>query len=96
MLFRIWESVNSYLYDERMLHFLAQLSELHVDPSASDPAKIKEIPDDAHSDGEKRPNWSESGLDTTGPWRGLFNDVGIFSEQEWNMIMCKCLASMGA
>ena len=95
MLFRIWESVNSYLYDERMLQFLGQLAELHVDPSASDPSKIKEIPDDARSDGENRPQWEEKDLETSDPWMGLFSDVGIFSEHEWNLIMCKCLASMG-
>ena len=40
MLFRIWESVNSYNFDERMLGFLAQLSVMHVDPSVSDPGFI--------------------------------------------------------
>ncbi|KAG9025662.1 hypothetical protein FRB95_009933 [Tulasnella sp. JGI-2019a] len=27
-------------------------------------------------------------------WKGIFKDVGIFSQQEWDQIMCKCLASM--
>jgi hypothetical protein len=57
MLFRLWESVNSYIFDERLLHFLAQLAEMHVDPAISDPKYIDEIPDDARSENEGRPNW---------------------------------------
>lgn len=28
-------------------------------------------------------------------WTGIFKDVGIFTQEEWDLIMCKCLASMG-
>lgn len=95
MLFRLWESINSYLFDERMLHFVAQLTEMHVDPAISDPKKIDEIPDDARSENEGRPNWSKDDLSSTGVWHGIYKDVGIFTDYDWHFIMCKCLASMG-
>jgi hypothetical protein len=95
MLFRLWESINSYNYDERMLHILSQLAELHVNPTISDPKRIDELPDDARSDDEGRPNWPKDDLKHDGPWTGIYKDVGIFSEDEWNLIMWKCLASMG-
>jgi proteasome activator subunit 4 len=96
MLLRVWESVNSYMYDERMLHFLARLTELHVDPAASDPDKIRDLPDDARSKDEGRPQWRKDDLQPTGGrWLGIFKDVGIFTEHDWNFFMSKCLASMG-
>ncbi|RPD81724.1 hypothetical protein L226DRAFT_527984 [Lentinus tigrinus ALCF2SS1-7] len=94
MLFRLWESVNSYMFDDRMLQFLARLAEMHVDPTVSDPERIHSIPDDARSEGEERPNWSKEDLETKWKWSGLFSDVGIFSEADWNFIMAKCMASM--
>ena len=95
MFFRLWESVNSYMFDERMLQFLAQLAELHVDPAISDPKKIDEVPDDARSENEGRPNWDKKDLSSAGLWAGIFKDVGIFTDYDWHFIMCKCLASMG-
>jgi len=96
MLFRIWESVNSYAYDERMLQFLARLAEMHVDPTASDPRKIRDLPDDAVSDDEGRPQWPNEDLQSNGThWGGLYKDVGIFTEYDWAFLMTKCLASMG-
>ena len=95
MLFRLWESINSYMYDERMLQFLSRLSEMHVDPTVSDPRKIEELPDDAKSEGEGRPEWWKEDLETNFRWGGLYKDVGIFTEREWSLLMCKCLASMG-
>lgn len=96
MLFRMWESVNSYMYDERMLQFLARLAEMHVDPTASDPRKIKDLPDDAVSDDEGRPQWPNEDLQFNGTyWGGLYKDVGIFTEYDWGFLMTKCLASMG-
>jgi proteasome activator subunit 4 len=96
MLFQIWESVNSYMYDERMLQFLARLAEMHVDPTASDPRKIKDLPDDAVSDDEGRPQWPNEDLQFNGTyWGGLYKDVGIFTEYDWGFLMSKCLASMG-
>ena len=95
MLFRIWESVNSYNFDERMLSFLASLAELHVDPTVSDPARIESLPDDARSEDEGRPNWPRNDLKSGGPWYGIHKDVGIFTDEEWNLIMVKCLSSMG-
>ncbi|KAI0639143.1 hypothetical protein C8Q77DRAFT_1152142 [Trametes polyzona] len=94
MLFRVWESVNSYMYDDRMLQFLSRLAEMHVDPTVSDPQRIEDIPDDARSEGEGRPNWPKDDLETKWRWSGLFSDIGIFSESEWNFIMAKCMASM--
>lgn len=95
MLFRMWESINSYMYDERMLHFLSWLAEMHVAPEVSDPKKVLEIPDDEKSDGEGRPHWSQDGMKEHTTWSGLYKDVGIFTEHEWHLLMCKCLASMG-
>lgn len=83
------------MYDERMLHFLSRLAEMHVDPTVSDPAKIENIPDDERSETEDRPQWSQDDLSGSTPWLGLYKDVGIFTEHEWHLIMCKCLASMG-
>ncbi|KAI0374438.1 hypothetical protein BV20DRAFT_1049238 [Pilatotrama ljubarskyi] len=94
MLFRVWESVNSYMFDDRMLQFLSRLAEMHVDPTVSDPQRIEEIPDDARSEGEGRPNWPKDDLETKWRWSGLFSDVGIFSDTEWNFIMAKCMTSM--
>lgn len=95
MLFRLWESINSYMFDERMLQFLSQLAEIHVDPSISDPKRIDEISDDARSKNEGRPNWNKNDLSSSGLWGGIYKDVGIFTDYDWHFIMCKCLASMG-
>lgn len=96
MLLRLWESINSYKYDERMLHLLSKVAEMHVVPEISDPHKIAQIPDDAISDGETRPNWSkDTGQVDDSYWPGLYKSVGIFTDHEWNLFMCKCLASMG-
>lgn len=97
MLFRVWHSINSYNYDERMLQFLSQLAEMHVDPTISDPKRVEDTPDDARSPGEGRPGWAKDDLkhDSRMKWGGIYKDVGIFTEQEWQHIMCKCLASMG-
>lgn len=96
MLFQLWESVNSYMFDDRMLQFLARLAEMHVDPSVSDPQRIQDIPDDARSEGEGRPGWPTDDLEVKWKWTGLFDDVGIFSEADWAYIMAKCVSSMGA
>jgi proteasome activator subunit 4 len=95
MLFRTWESINSYMYDERMLHFISWLAEMHVSPEVSDPRKILEIPDDERSEGEGRPRWPQEDIKENTVWPGLYKDVGIFTEHEWHLLMCKCLASMG-
>jgi proteasome activator subunit 4 len=98
MLFRMWEAVNSYMYDDRMLDFISKLTEMHVAPEASDPRRIAEIPDDERSEDEGRPNWSgdvRKDLPDNVAWPGIYKDVGIFSEHEWHLVMCKCLASMG-
>ena len=91
----MWESINSYKYDERMLNFLSKLAEMHVSPNVSDPRTISGIPDDERSEDEGRPNWSSDNVKEDAFWPGLYKDVGIFTEHEWNLLMCKCLASMG-
>ena len=85
------------MYDERMLAFLARIAEMHVDPTISYPRKIEQLPDDARTEDEGRPNWPRDDMKgpVNGRWMGLQQDVGIFSEKEWNFIMCKCVASMG-
>jgi proteasome activator subunit 4 len=91
MMFRLWEAINSYAYDERMLFFLSKLAEMHVDPAISDPKRVNEIPVDW---GESpRVRWPKH--ETSDDWKGLYKDVGIFTESEFSHIMCKCLASMG-
>ena len=83
------------MYDERMLSFLSDLAEMHVNPAVSDPAAIQEIPDDCRSEGEGRPSWARDDMQMKWKWSGIQQDVGIFSEREWDFLMCKCLASMG-
>lgn len=80
MLFRVWESINSYTYDERMLAFLSQLAELHVDPTQSDPRLVNEIPDDAVGEGESRVSFDQSDLKSSYLWTGVTKEVGIFTE----------------
>jgi len=95
MLFRLWRTINSYIFDGRLLEFMAQLAEMHTDPAVSDPQRIKDIPDDAKSDDESRPTWKDDDLKSDGPWYGIYKDVGIFTDMDWQFIMCKCLAFMG-
>lgn len=94
-LFRLWEPVNSALYTSRMIAFLAKLAEMHVDPTVSDPARRQSIPDDAKREEETRLHWDNSDLKTFGPWKGIWKDVGIFTDEQWNKIMCTTLSSMG-
>ncbi|KAF5377624.1 hypothetical protein D9615_005155 [Tricholomella constricta] len=70
------------------------LAEMHVDPAVSDPRKIAELPDDERVEGEDRPRWTQEEVKGEATWTGLYKAVGIFSEHEWHLFMCKCLASM--
>ncbi|CCA68831.1 hypothetical protein PIIN_02692 [Serendipita indica DSM 11827] len=88
---RLWEAVNSYAFDERMLSFLSKLAELHVDPTVSDPKLIDKIPMDWGE--EPRVRWPKHEINVD-DWRGIYKDVGMFTDDEWNFIMCKCLVSM--
>ncbi|KAF7319927.1 Membrane protein [Mycena kentingensis (nom. inval.)] len=94
MMFRLWESVNSYQFDERMLEFLANVAELHVAADVSDPRHIAELPDDAKSEGETRPQWASDDLANGAHWPGIYKDVGIFTEHDWGLLMFKCINSM--
>ena len=78
------------------MYFLAQLAEMHVDPTVSDPKRIQEIPDDARDPNEPQARWNKDDIPPYEAWKGINKEVGIFSEEEWNTIMCKCLASMGS
>jgi proteasome activator subunit 4 len=78
-----------------MLDFLSSLAEMHVSPEVSNLKKIAENPDDEKSEDEGRPHWLHDDLKEDAIWTGLYKDVGIFTEHEWHLIMCKCLASMG-
>lgn len=84
------------MFDERMLSFFADLAVMHIDPTKSDPALLKEIPDDAEEGEGVR--WDKSDLREAegGEWSGIWKDVGMFTDDEWSFIMCKCLASMGS
>jgi proteasome activator subunit 4 len=97
MLFRLWESINSYNYDGRMLELLSYLARMHSDPGVSDPRRVQELPDDERSNGEGRPDWDKNDLPRVehGTWGGIYKDVGIFTYAEWNLLMSKCLSSMG-
>lgn len=75
-----------------MLGFLSKLAEMHVDPMVSDPKRIDEIPYDS---GDPPPHVRWERADPGGQWQGLYKSVGIFTDDEWSIIMCKCLASMG-
>ncbi|KAF8887958.1 hypothetical protein CPB84DRAFT_1816581 [Gymnopilus junonius] len=77
-----------------MLHFISKLTEMHINPDVSNPKKAAEIPDDERSSGEGRQDWSEKETVDHNAWQGLYKDVGIFTEHDWNFLMCKCLASM--
>jgi len=54
------ESINSYKYDEQMLYFLSELSEMYTNPGVNNPRKLSQIPDNAILERETRPNWSIS------------------------------------
>ncbi len=41
---KIWEGINSGLFDDQMLDLLAQLTVGHVKPSVSDPKRLESIP----------------------------------------------------
>jgi len=83
------------MFDERMIAFLAQLAEMHVDPTVSDPCRRESVPDDARAEDEVRLNWDSEDLKQNEPWSGIWKDIGIFTEDEWAKIMCTTLSSMG-
>jgi proteasome activator subunit 4 len=83
------------MYDERMLQFISKLAEMHTDPEVSNPKRFETLPDDEVSEGEGRPKWDLESAKNDGPWQGLYKKVGIFTEHQWNFLMCKCLSSMG-
>ncbi|EJU01100.1 hypothetical protein DACRYDRAFT_22883 [Dacryopinax primogenitus] len=93
MIFKLWEAFNSSVWDARSFQMLSQVAELHVDPTVSDPKRVREIPDDAREGRKQRIVWEKDPV-PKGAWKGLFKDVGIFDEEQWNFMMIKCLATM--
>ncbi|KAN0063131.1 Proteasome activator BLM10 [Thecaphora frezii] len=91
-MFRLWESFNSSLFDDQMLDLLARLAEMHVsDPSISvDTA----TPGTDASDDVQRQGL-QAAADTSAAKVGLFNEIGIFTESQFSLIMTKCLRSAG-
>ncbi|EPQ28803.1 uncharacterized protein PFL1_03606 [Pseudozyma flocculosa PF-1] len=97
-MFRLWESFNSSLFDDQMLDLLARLAEMHVsDPSissaspgngSSEPRDALEGQGEAEAAADSRPSSADAG-------KGLFNEVGIFTESQFALIMTKCLKSAG-
>ncbi|PWN54156.1 hypothetical protein IE53DRAFT_24314 [Violaceomyces palustris] len=102
-MFRLWESFTSSLFDDQMLDLLARLAELHVsDPSISSEAATFEA--GSETDPELRPESkvtpsvvalgnSDERKGRGGP--GLWKETGIFTDQQYAMIMTKCLRSAG-
>ncbi|KZT61305.1 hypothetical protein CALCODRAFT_514830 [Calocera cornea HHB12733] len=93
MIFKLWEAFNSNVWDARTFQILSQLAELHVDPTVSDPKRVREIPDDVREEGAERVVWEKEPA-PKGAWRGIYKDVGIFDDEQWNFMMIKCLATM--
>lgn len=109
MIFRLWESFASEHWDDQWLDLLSRLSIQHVDPNVSDPRVetwLKRIAEGEDMDAVGRelaalPPSQPSLADVMDvdqdelhrPWRGIRQDVGIFTDHEWAFIMTKCLRS---
>ncbi|UZJ50775.1 hypothetical protein CBS101457_000095 [Exobasidium rhododendri] len=93
-MFRLWESFSSSLFDDQMLDLLARVAEMHVeDPRMSSGQSLHET--GIHADDHKA---GETVNDTNGTQEsvdGLWNEVGIFTEEQFALIMSKCLRSAG-
>lgn len=107
-LFQVWDGVNTGVYDEQMLDLLAQLSVTHLNPKVSNPKRLETIPKTAlniGSEGEDAFEGDEFDVDDDpeeednapedGSWRGIRKEIGILTEKEFQMVMTKCLRSMG-
>ncbi|WFD45093.1 Proteasome activator BLM10 [Malassezia psittaci] len=69
VMFRLWETFKSSLFDDQMLDLLARLAEHQANASTSN-----------------RTNSSDSG-----PWKA----IGLFTDDQYALIMTKCLRSAG-
>lgn len=94
-MFRLWESFSSSLFDDQMLDLLARIAEMHVeDPRMSSGQSLEET--GIHSDDRKETvkNGVE-GVAASEQAEELWNEVGIFTEAQFALIMTKCLRSAG-
>jgi proteasome activator subunit 4 len=94
-MFRLWESFSSSLFDDQMLDLLARVAEMHVeDPRVSSVQSMKET--GIHSDEYQAEASSSSSIEETSEeGEPMWNEVGIFTEAQFSLIMTKCLRSAG-
>lgn len=104
--FKLWEAFNSGIWDEQWLDLVERLSIKHLDPGQSDPAIVDELREIAKRKGEWKAEEEKVRVEDMleqndgikvdgGEWKGIRKDVGIFTEQQFGVIMTKCLRSMG-
>jgi len=103
-MFRLWQSFSSSLFDDQMLDLLARLAELHVaDPSASSSAARRKVACQADwvegiGKGKRREvdeTRAAEDEEIEEDYAGLWSDVGIFTSEQFALMMTKCLRSMG-
>ena len=89
--FRLWESFSSSLFDDQMLDLLARVAEMHVeDPRLSSQQSRRETGLFADDGIAKQDIDGTSEHD-----EGMWSEVGIFTEEQFALIMTKCLRSAG-
>ncbi|WWD21364.1 hypothetical protein CI109_105848 [Kwoniella shandongensis] len=131
LIFRLWQGLNSGLWDDQASDLMGQLAIAHVNPGKSDPSLIDKIPRGTFNTTEEQANnptlrrrlrnhkirqlevageieededgvnyWAKPSLlpeeeELADPsWRGIRKDVGIFTDQEFEFLMSKCLRSL--
>lgn len=100
VLFRIWQGVNSGLFDEQMLDVLARLTVMHVNPRVSDPQRVGRIPRssllskngdadamDISSELEDADDELDPDSSNEGDWTGIRKDIGLLTETQFDMVM---------
>lgn len=101
IVFNLWSSFNSQIWNDQWLDLLARLSEKHMDPILSDPLASDELKRINLKGSGNVSNGMEVDLDISRPvspmgdWQGIRKDVGIFTDVQWSQIMTKCLRAMG-
>lgn len=89
-MFRLWESFSSTVFDEQMLDLCARVAEMHVeDPRMSSQKSKDEM--GMFADKQREQHESQAPISESGLW----NDVGVFTEHQFALIMTKCLRSAG-
>ena len=108
--FKLWEAFNSTYFDEQWLDFISRIVTRHQNPVESDPDIVDELrqmakdrgewveekvqvedmlEDDARDGGDEKMRGGED------EWPGIRKDVGIFTDEQFGLIMTKCLRGMG-